>query len=134
LKFLLDTDVFSRLRRPDRVPKLMAWIDSVDDLDVFLSVATIAEIERGIARQEKSDPSFSRDLRTWVDGTLTTFNDRIISFGRTEARVFGRLAHVWGHTNMDLVIAATALVNGATVVTGNVTHFRNTGVEIINPF
>jgi predicted nucleic acid-binding protein len=48
--------------------------------------------------------------------------------------MWGRLSARIGHDGADLLIAATALVHGAVVVTGNVSDFEPTGVEIENPF
>jgi toxin FitB len=39
-----------------------------------------------------------------------------------------------GHDGADLLIAATAITHGLTVVTRNVKHFEPTGVSVINPF
>jgi len=39
-----------------------------------------------------------------------------------------------GHPGADLMIAATALTHGATVVTGNAADFVATGVRLENPF
>jgi predicted nucleic acid-binding protein len=46
----------------------------------------------------------------------------------------GRLSASLGHDSIDLMIAATALEHGLTVVTRNVSHFEPTGVRVLNPF
>ena len=38
-----------------------------------------------------------------------------------------------GHEGADLLIAATALARGWTVVTGNRRHFEPTGVALLDP-
>ena len=50
------------------------------------------------------------------------------------ARRWGQLSQRLGHTNADLLIAATALEHGLTVVTRNIRHFEPTGVDVVNPF
>ncbi len=42
--FLLDTNVVSELRKPRPHGALLAWLRSVDDASLFLSVVTLAEI------------------------------------------------------------------------------------------
>jgi toxin FitB len=132
--YLLDTNVISAVRRPDRAPQVAAWLRDKAEGELFLSVITLGEIERGIARQDQTNPGFAADLRAWVDRTLRLFSDRILPFDAEAARVWGRLSADIGHGGADLMIAATALARGATVVTGNVADFAPTGVRVENPF
>lgn len=132
--YLLDTNVISVVRRADRAPQVAAWLRGKAESELFLSVITLGEIERGIRAQERANPVFAADLRAWVDRTVRLFSDRLLPFGAEEARIWGRLSQDIGHGGADLMIAATALAHGATVVTGNVEHFRPTGVALENPF
>jgi predicted nucleic acid-binding protein len=132
--YLIDTNVLSALRRPNRAPQVAAWLRARPEEHLFLSVITLGEIERGIAQQEDRNPVFARDLRDWIDRTRRLFADRLLPFGPEEARIWGRLSARIGHDGADLLIAATAIAQGAVVVTGNVRDFELTGVEIENPF
>ena len=132
--YILDTNVLSAVRRPDRAHKVRAWLMAKSEHDLFLSAITIGEIERGIRQQERRNPEFSSDLQNWLDRTLLIFSDRILTFSASDARVWGRLSADIGHDGADLMIAATALNHGATVVTGNVSDFAPTGVRVENPF
>lgn len=132
--YLIDTNVLSALRRPDRAPQVAAWLRARPEEQLFLSVITLGEIERGIAQQEDRNPAFAHDLRDWIDRTRRLFADRLLPFGPDESRIWGRLSARIGHDGADLLIAATALAQGAVVVTGNVRDFEPTGVEIENPF
>jgi len=132
--YLLDTNVISAVRRPDRAPRVAAWLQGKPEAALFLSVITLGEIERGIRAQERGNPAFAADLRGWMDRTLRLFSDRLLPFGPEEARIWGRLSQDIGHGGADLMIAATALARGAVVVTGNVEDFRPTGVALENPF
>ena len=60
--FLLDTDVLSLLRRRDRNPELVGWMEGQRTTDLYLSVVTVGEIERGITQQQRINPTFARDL------------------------------------------------------------------------
>lgn len=132
--WLLDTNVISAVRRPDRAPQVAAWLQGRAEAELFLSVVTLGEIERGIHAQERHNPAFAADLRGWLDRTVALFTDRILPFGAPDARIWGALSHRLGHAGADLMIAATALAHGATVVTGNSADFRPTGVRLENPF
>ena len=133
MKFLLDTDVLSASRRPERAVAVAVWLKSKPEEDLYLSVVTLGEIERGIALQARRQPEFAAELRAWIDRTVRLFGDRLLPFGAEEARIWGRLSAKLGHNGADLQIAATALAQGAVVVTGNVSDFEPTGVEIENP-
>ena len=132
--FVLDTNVISAVRRPDRAPQVATWLRGKSEQDLFLSVITIGEIERGIRQQETRDPAFAHDLRVWLDRTILLFSDRLLPFDAEDARIWGRLSAEIGHTGADLMIAASALRHSATVVTANVSDFAPTGVMIENPF
>ena len=131
--YLLDTNVLSALRRPDRAPQVMRWLARQQDDTLFLSVITLGEIERGIAQQQARNPGFADDLRGWLDRTTHSFADRILPFDAPAARIWGQLSARLGHNGADLLIAATALSVGAVVVTGDA-GFAATGVRIENPF
>jgi len=132
--YLLDTNVISAVRRPDRASRVAAWLRDKPEGELYLSVITLGEIERGIRAQERANPAFAADLRIWMDRTTRLFADRLVPFGADEARIWGRLSQDLGHGGADLMIAATALARGAVVVTGNVDDFRPTGVAVENPF
>ena len=131
--FLVDTDVLSLLRRPDRSPTVGRWISQQRTTDLYMSVVSVAEIERGIARQRPRDPAFAGVLAAWLDTVLSLYGDRILPVDASTARRWGRLSGALGHDGTDLLIAATAIEHGLTVVTGNVRHFEPTGVPVLDP-
>ena len=132
--YILDTNVISSVRRAGRAPQVAAWLQGKAEADLFLSVITLGEIERGIRAQERSNPDFAADLRLWLERSLRLFADRLLPFGPQDAVIWGRLSQQLGHHSADLMIAAQALARGATVVTGNVDDFLPTGVLLENPF
>lgn len=131
--YLIDTDVLSLLRRPERVPALVQWVRSVPDEALHLSVITLGEVARGIERQRDRDPDFAAALEAWVGTVRTAFVDRVLPFGAAEAVEWGRLSARLGHRSADLMIAATARVAGLTMVTRNARHFEPTGVTVLDP-
>jgi hypothetical protein len=132
--FILDTNILSAVRRFDRAPHVRAWLSTKPDEALYLSAITLGEIERGIRQQERTNPPFAADLQAWLDRTVLTFDDRVLPFEAGDARIWGRLSAELGHSGADLMIAATALSRGATVVTRNVADFSPTGVPVVNPF
>ena len=131
--FLIDTDVLSALRRRERSPGVARWIAAQRTTDLYLSVVSIGEIERGIARARPRDPAFARSLAGWLDTLLALYAERILAVDLLAARRWGRLTGAIGHESADLLIAATAIEKGLTVVTRNVRHFEPTGVPVLDP-
>ncbi|APZ50611.1 type II toxin-antitoxin system VapC family toxin [Salipiger abyssi] len=134
MTLILDTNVISAARRAERAPKVAAWLAGQAETDLFLSVITLGEIERGIRLQEPKNPDFARDLRAWIERTVTVFADRLLDFTASDAVIWGDLSARLGHSGADLMIAAQALARDATVVTGNVSDFAPTGARILDPF
>lgn len=134
MSFLLDTDILSALRRRERHLPVAEWLENQRTADLHLSVVTIGEVERGIARQRDRDSAFARELADWLDKVLTWYGDRLLPVDVGTARRWGQLTDALGHAGADLLIAATALEHGLTVVTRNTRHFKPTGVPVINPF
>ena len=101
--------------------------------DLYLSVVSLGEIERGITRERHWDPTFSRMLAAWLDNVLALYHTRILDVDLPTARRWGRLSAALGHEGADLLIAATALEHGLMVVTRNVRDFEPTGVPVLDP-
>jgi predicted nucleic acid-binding protein len=132
--YLLDTVVLSETRKARPNPSVIQWLRSVPPESLYLSVVTLGEIEKGIERQRKTNPTFSAALEEWLDVTMKVYADRLLSITPSIARRWGLLSAHIGHDGADLLIAATALDAGLTVVTRNTTHFVPTGVAVFNPF
>ena len=130
---MLDTNVVSALRRPERHPAPVLWLKDQRPSDVYLSVVTLGEVERGIARRSTRGPDFALDLARWFEQTLAWFADRILPVDVATSRRWGRLSASIGDQDIDLLIAATALEHGLTVVTRNVRHFVRNDVAVFDP-
>lgn len=132
--YLLDTVVLSEMRKRDPDHNVRAWLTSAREDSLFISAITVGEIERGIALQRRRDPRFAAALGAWLHDVLSLYGDRVLPVDIRVARHWGALAARVGHAGADLLIAATALEHGLTVVTRNVADFEPTGVSTIDPF
>jgi hypothetical protein len=132
--FLLDTVIVSELRKKRPDAGVVRWISKQQDDLLYLSVVTLGEIERGIEKRRKVDTEFADELAAWLESLIRLYADRILPVTPRVARRWGRLSAQLGHDGADLLIAASALTHGLTVVTRNAGHFEPTGVSLINPF
>src|SRR3974377_226533 len=113
--YLVDTDVFSELRRSRRNRNVVGWLGHVNAADLFLSVVTIGEIELGISLQKHVNPVFAQHLADWLDLTLRAYGERILPLTVGIARRWGRLAAQLGHKQLALANAPTARAHGVTL-------------------
>lgn len=136
--YVLDTIVVSELRkiRLGKADSQFAiWADSVEVMDLFLSVITIQELEIGVLLAERRDPSQGSVFRLWLnDHVIPAFNGRILDVDTAVAQRSAKLHVPDPRPVRDGLIAATALVHGMTVVTRNVADFEPTGVPTLNPW
>lgn len=135
MRYLLDTNVHSELRRDDRAnPAVRRWAAKYQLEDFFLSAITILEIELGVLRIARRDPEQSKPLRAWVEKTLGDFAGRIIPMDTDVALQCAALHVPNPRPDRDAYFAATALVHDLTVVTRNTRDFEGTGVKLLDPW
>lgn len=134
--FLLDTNILSELRRPERAdPRLLAWATDTPASSLFLSAITLLEIEMGALRIARRDAAQGAVLRTWIDRqVLPTFADRVLPVDAAVALRCATLHVPDLRSERDALIGATALVYGMTVVTRNQADFIPMGVALLNPW
>ncbi len=136
--YVLDTNVVSELRkiRLGKADSQFAlWADSIEAMDLYISVITIQELEIGVLLAERRDPSQGAVFRLWLNGhVIPAFNGRILDVDTAVAQRSAKLHVPDPRPVRDGLIAATALVHGMTVVTRNVADFEPTGVPTLNPW
>jgi predicted nucleic acid-binding protein len=134
--FLLDTNVVSELRRPDKADRnVLAWANAVPAASFFMSAISILEIELGTRLIARKDAVQAAILRDWIDNhILARFEGRILAIDTVVAQRCAQLHVPNPRAERDALIAATALVHGLTVVTRNVGDFEPTGVTLLNPW
>ena len=131
--YLLDTNVVSELRRQKPHGVVLAWLQSIDDKDLYLSAVTLAEIQAGIEITRDPDLQRAAELEAWLDQVAATYN--ILPLDGIAFRAWAKLMHRKSDTLYeDAMIAAIAQVNNLVVVTQNIADFKNFGVSLLNPF
>ena len=131
--YLLDTNVVSELRKPRPHGAVVAWLQGLDDSQLYISAVTLGEIQAGIELTREQDPAKAESIESWLDQVTSAYN--VLPIGAAGFRVWARLMHRKSDTLYeDARIAATAMVNGLTVATRNVRDFDALGLTVFNPF
>jgi toxin FitB len=136
--FLLDTNVISEVTRPRPDLRVMTWLAETDEERLFLSVATLAEISRGIAAMAAGKKQ--RRLQQWLlDELIPRFDVRILA-------VDAAIGLLWGDVvarskkagseieAIDGLIAATAERHRLTLVTRNISDFAALALPVFDPW
>lgn len=135
MSYLLDSNVVSELRKRDRAdPRVREWFAGIDDAELFLSVLTLGEIRRGIESIHRRNRVRALALNRWFHALVTGYETRILLVDQKVAEEWGRMNAVATLPAIDSLQAATARVNGLTVVTRNTKDIARTGVPCLNPF
>lgn len=134
MSWLLDTNVISELSRPAPEAKVAQWLSAHED-ELFLSVLTLGEIQKGISnltdsrRRRRLASWLDHEIRPWFAGRLLPVDERVaVGWGRMQAQAGHPLPAI------DSLIAATALEHGLTLATRNTADMARTGVSLFNPW
>jgi toxin FitB len=135
VSFLLDTNVISELAKRRPSAAVMDWLQTVESVDLFLSVITLGEIRKGIERKRKADGLAADALEAWFATLVLRYRSRILSFDEESADRWGRIMAINPNLPVeDGQLAATALRHDLILVTRNLRHVEMTGVRLFNPF
>ena len=135
---VLDTNVISEMMLPRPEPKVSAWLDMQPEENLWTTSIVIAELVSGIDRMPAGRKQTA--LREAIEGMIAgDFRGQILQFDVPAARCYGRILATRQQmgrpiTQMDALIAATSLANGATLATRNTSDFENCGVQLVNPW
>jgi predicted nucleic acid-binding protein len=139
MAWLLDTNILSEIRKPRPEPKVLAFIAATPLNALYISSVTLAELRFGID-QITHGSAQRADLTQWLTQTIRPmFSDRVLPVTEDimfRWRVLMEEGRKTGHTysQPDLIIAATALEHGFTVVTRDRSDFDKARVPVFNPW
>ena len=138
--WLLDTNTVSEMMRPKPEPRVAKFLDRIAGEGIGLASITVWEILNGIGHLY---PGRRRDnLAKRFQGLLDElFEGRIFDWTLADARACARIMEEKRRQGEplddhlpDAFLAAAAACRGLAVVTRNAGEFRNTGVEVIDPW
>lgn len=134
MKYLVDTDVLSQRRTADPHPGVRAWTEEVEDTALFVSALTLGEIRSGVESIRPRDAAQAQRLDAWLGQLKRAYHGRVIPVNCEVTDQWGRLDLPESLTQVDGLVAATALVHDLVLVTGKSAAFAGTDVQVLNPF
>ena len=135
MKYLVDTNVISEIRKGDRCnPSVAVWYASVVDKDLCVSVLVLGEIRKGLELLRLRDPAQAKILEAWLGSVTVAFGDRALPIDAPVADEWGRMNAIRPIPVFDGLLAATAKVHGLTLVTRNEADVVGLGASVLNPF
>jgi hypothetical protein len=135
MDYLIDTNVLSEWRKGARANScLVAWMNHVPQMHLFLSVLVIGEVRCGIEGIRPRDATQAAALEVWLARISQTFEGRILPVTQQIAETWGRLSTPDPLSEVDGLLAATAIAHDLTLVTRNTRDVARTGVRLLNPF
>jgi hypothetical protein len=136
--WLLDTNILSELRRPKPERKVIAFVTGQPLELLYVSAVTFAEIRFGI--ELVTDAGRRAELNDWLAHKVRPmFEQRVLAITEDimlKWRVLVEEGRKAGYTfsQPDLIIAATALHHGLTVVSRDVNEYERAHVPVLNPW
>jgi toxin FitB len=133
IRYLIDTNVVSELRKPKPYGAAVAWLENLELGQGFFSAVTFGEIQRGLELTRRQDPVKANEIEAWEAQSERT--SQVLSMDAACFREYARLMHRRPDTlGQDAMIAATARVHGLTVATRHERDFAHFDVAVLNPF
>ncbi len=134
MKYLLDTNVISELRKKAPNSKVIKWFCNIHSSQLYLSCLTIGEIKVGILKIGKKDQQASLGLMKWLNSLTIDYAEQIIGINLEICEEWAELMSIDSTNAIDSLIAAQAKQGNMTLVTRNVKHYHMFDLKILNPF
>jgi predicted nucleic acid-binding protein len=135
VKFLLDANVISELRKRDRAdPNVVRWVARTPVTETGTSVLVLAELRRGIELKRRRDPEQANSLDLWFSQLRAGLGDRVLPVDESVAQAWAMMGILNPLPPIDGLLAATAKVHDLTLVTRNAAQIAATGVSLLDPF
>ena len=136
--WLLDTNVLSELRRQKPAPKVVAFVAAQPLELLHVSVVTLAEIRFGIelvidaAKRAELNDWLAHKVRPMFEQRVLPVTEDVMFKWRLLVEDGRRARHTFSQP--DLIIAATALQHGLTVVSRDTRDYARTRVPVHDPW
>jgi toxin FitB len=137
--WLVDTNVIASLIAPSGAESVKQWARGIDERRLFISILTLAEYDKGIAKLPADDANLPRYIGA-RDALEARFADRILSLDDRIVRrwgvISGRVKGQTGHAPpvIDTLLAATAIEANLYLASRNTRDLASSGAAVFDPW
>lgn len=140
MRYVLDSNVLKKISGDERNANVDKWLATVNDIDLYITVFTVMESQKGIELLKKSKnpikAKLAMEIERGFEEFLADWEERILQLDVNAAREWGRRLAKHGAKNAyDLgIISIISKQNNAVAVSRNLIDFRHRGITVIDPF
>ena len=134
MKYLLDTNIVSELKKRQVNMNVAQWFEMVHESQLYVSAITIGELRAGAIKKSKIDKEQGYLLAKWVDNVIDQYSERILNIDLEICEEWAELLSKDNSNAVDSLIAAQAIARNMILVTRNIKHFKMFNVKLLNPF
>jgi predicted nucleic acid-binding protein len=138
MNYLVDACVISEIIKPLPDENVLKWLSKIPDGNIYLSVITIGELQKGVARLGSTRRA--QELQLWLDNEVSRrFQLQLLAIDSHVAVVWGKIcaekeSHSKPKPAIDALIAATAIAKNMTLVSRNTSNMDFPGLTIVDPW
>jgi len=134
MKYLLDTNIISELKKKTPDQNVVNWFEETDTYDLYLSCITIGELKSGVLKKSKTDVKIGKLLIKWIDGLMADYEEQILNIDLETCEIWAQLLNIDSTNAIDGLIAAQCLQSNMVLVTRNIKYFNMFDIKLFNPF
>ena len=127
MKYLLDTNIVSELRKTLPTPNVVKWMEGVPSNQIYLSCIAISDLRSGALKKAKQDKRAGPVLINWIDELISSYEELIVLIDLEICKKWAELLTI------DSLLLAQAFTNNMVLVTNNIKHFKMFGAKYLNP-
>ncbi|MFN9477435.1 MAG: PIN domain-containing protein [Rickettsiales bacterium] len=127
MKYLLDTNIVSKLRKTLLTPNVVKWMEGVPSNQIYLSCIAISDLRSGALKKAKQDKRAGPVLTKLIDELISSYEELIVLIDLEICKKWAELLTI------DSLLLAQAFTNNMVLVTNNIKHFKMFGAKYLNP-
>lgn len=134
MKYLLDTNIISELRKKSPDVQVIKWMENIDPAVLYLSCITVGELKMGALKKAKTDQVAGKLLSKWIDELVSRYEEQIVLVDLATCNKWAELLAIDSTNAIDSLLLAQAATRNMVLVTRNIKHFKIFDIECLNPF
>jgi toxin FitB len=127
MKYVLDTNIVSELRKTLPTPNVVKWMEGVPSNQIYLSCIAINDLRSGALKKAKQDKRAGPVLTKLIDELISSYEELIVLIDLEICKKWAELLTI------DSLLLAQAFTNNMVLVTNNIKHFKMFGAKYLNP-